>query len=82
MRFLPYRLEQGIYFRQAGRRDWERTIHALPCEGGREAALEALGWGIWRLGRDLRNQLISGAEGVGKATRALTPVQVRTIRWK
>lgn len=35
-----------------------------PCEGGREAALEALDRGICRLGIELRNQLIPGADGV------------------
>ena len=35
-----------------------------PCEGGREAALEAWERGIRRQDMELRNQLISGADGV------------------
>ena len=35
-----------------------------PCEGGREAALEALDRGICRLGIELRNQVVRGADGV------------------
>ena len=35
-----------------------------PCEGGREAALEALERGIRRQGMELRNQLIPGANAV------------------
>ena len=35
-----------------------------PCEGGREAALEALERGIRRQGIELRNQLIPGADVV------------------
>jgi hypothetical protein len=42
-----------------------------PCEGGREAALEALDRGICRLGIELRNQSCSGSRrchAIGKAT--------------
>ena len=35
-----------------------------PCEGGREAALEALDRGICRLGIELRNRVFRGADGV------------------
>ena len=35
-----------------------------PCEGGREAALEALDRGICRLGMELRNRAFRGADGV------------------
>ena len=35
-----------------------------PCEGGREAALEALDRGICRLGMELRNHGFRGADGV------------------
>ena len=35
-----------------------------PCEGGREAALEALDRGICRQGMELRNQLVRGADVV------------------
>ncbi len=35
-----------------------------PCEGGRKAALEALERGIRRQGIELRNPLLSGADGV------------------
>jgi hypothetical protein len=35
-----------------------------PCEGGRKVALEALDRGICRLGIELRNQLVRGADGV------------------
>ena len=36
-----------------------------PCEGGREAALEALDRGICRLGMELRNRVFQEADGVG-----------------
>ena len=36
-----------------------------PCEGSRKAALEALDRGICRLGIELRNQMVQGADGVG-----------------
>jgi hypothetical protein len=36
-----------------------------PCEGGREAALEALDRGICRLGIELRNRVFQDADGVG-----------------
>ena len=36
-----------------------------PCEGGREAALEALDRGICRLGMELRNRVFQDADGVG-----------------
>jgi hypothetical protein len=35
-----------------------------PCECGRKAALEALDRGICRLGIELRNQTVRGADGV------------------
>jgi len=35
-----------------------------PCEGSRKAALEALDRGICRLGIELRNQMVRGADGV------------------
>ena len=35
-----------------------------PCEGGREAALEALDRGICRLGIELRNRVNQGAQDV------------------
>ena len=35
-----------------------------PCEGSREAALEALDRGICRLGIELRNRAVQGADGV------------------
>ena len=44
-----------------------------PCEGGREAALEALDRGICRLGIELRNRALRGADGVrqhGRQNRA------------
>ena len=40
-----------------------------PCEGGREAALEAWERGIRRQGIELRNPPISGADGVRVAGR-------------
>src|ERR1039458_10878361 len=40
-----------------------------PCEGGREAALEAWERGIRRQGIELRNQPFSGADGVRVAGR-------------
>ena len=36
-----------------------------PCEGSREAALEALDRGICRLGIELRNRVFQDADGVG-----------------
>ena len=50
-----------------------------PCEGSREAALEALDRGIGRLGIELRNLAVRGADGVrqsGRQQRAYTPTQV------
>lgn len=35
-----------------------------PCEGSRKAALEALDRGICRLGIELRNRVVQGADGV------------------
>jgi hypothetical protein len=35
-----------------------------PCEGSRETALEALDRGICRLGIELRNRAVQGADGV------------------
>ena len=40
-----------------------------PCEGGRKTALEALDRGICRLGIELRNQLVRGADGVRRQGR-------------
>ena|ERR1017187_25092 len=40
-----------------------------PCEGGRKAALEALDRGICRLGIELRNQVVRGADGVRRHGR-------------
>jgi len=40
-----------------------------PCEGGREAALEAWERGIRRRDIELRNPLLSGADGVRVAGR-------------
>jgi len=40
-----------------------------PCEGGRKVALEALDRGICRLGIELRNQLVRGADGVRRSGR-------------
>jgi hypothetical protein len=44
-----------------------------PCEGGREAALEALDRGICRLGIELRKCVVQGVDGVrltGRQQRA------------
>ena len=40
-----------------------------PCEGSRKAALEALDRGICRLGIELRNQMVWGADGVRQSGR-------------
>ncbi len=40
-----------------------------PCEGSREAALEALDRGICRLGIELRNRVVQGADGVRQTGR-------------
>ena len=40
-----------------------------PCEGGHEAVLEALDRGICRLGIELRNRVIRGADGVRQQGR-------------
>jgi hypothetical protein len=40
-----------------------------PCESSREAALEALDRGICRLGIELRNRVLRGADGVGRSGR-------------
>jgi hypothetical protein len=40
-----------------------------PCEGSRKAALEALDRGIWRLGIELRNRVVQGADGGGQHRR-------------
>jgi hypothetical protein len=40
-----------------------------PCEGSREAALEALDRGICRLGIELRNRVFRGADGVRRTGR-------------
>jgi hypothetical protein len=52
-----------------------------PCEGSREAALEALDRGIGRLGIELRNLAVRGADGVrqfGRQQRANT----LTLVWR
>jgi hypothetical protein len=51
-----------------------------PCEGGRKAALEALDRGICRLGIELRNLAVRGADGVrlhGGQQRGRTVARVR-----
>jgi hypothetical protein len=51
-----------------------------PCEGSREAALEALDRGIGRLGIELRNLAVRGADGVrqtGRQQRVNTVSRVR-----
>src|ERR1700682_2747740 len=40
-----------------------------PCEGSREAALEAVDRGICRLGMKLRNLVVQGADGVRQCGR-------------
>jgi hypothetical protein len=40
-----------------------------PCEGGRKVALEALDRGIGRLGMELRNPALRGADGVRRSGR-------------
>ena len=40
-----------------------------PCEGGGNAALEALDRGICRLGMELRNPALRGADGVRRTGR-------------
>jgi hypothetical protein len=40
-----------------------------PCEGGRKAALEAMDRGIRRLGIELRNRVVQGADGVRQQGR-------------
>jgi len=40
-----------------------------PCEGSRKAALEALDRGICRLGMELRNRVVQGADGVRQPGR-------------
>ena len=52
-----------------------------PCEGSRKAALEALDRGICRLGIELRNRAIRGADGVrqqGRQQRA----DAKTRAWR
>src|ERR1017187_7247955 len=51
-----------------------------PCEGGRKVALEALDRGICRLGIELRNQLVRGADVVrlhGRQQRAIAISRAR-----
>ena len=51
-----------------------------PCEGSRKAALEALDRGNCRLGIELRNQVVRGADGVrryGRQQRALAITRAR-----
>ena len=50
-----------------------------PCEGSRKAALEALDRGICRLGIELRNQVVQGADGV-RAARKATTRRTKTTR--
>ena len=47
------------------------------CEGGREAALEALDRGICRLGIELRNRVVQGADGVRQQGRPQRVVRYR-----
>jgi hypothetical protein len=52
-----------------------------PCEGSREAALEALNRGICRLGIELRNRVFRGADGIrrhGRQQRA----NAKTRAWR
>lgn len=52
-----------------------------PCEGGGNAVLEALDRGICRLGMELRNQAVRGADGVrptGRQQRA----DAKTRAWR
>src|SRR5271157_162831 len=48
-----------------------------PCEGGREAAREALERGICRLGIELRNQLVRGADVVRRHGRQQREVAIK-----
>src|SRR5437899_12889983 len=51
-----------------------------PCEGSRKAALEALDRGNCRLGIELRNQVVRGADGVrrhGRQQRAFAITRAR-----
>ena len=51
-----------------------------PCEGSRKAALEALDRGICRLGIELRNRVVRGADRVrrpGRQQRGVRQAQVR-----
>ena len=52
-----------------------------PCEGSRKAALEALDRGICRLGIELRNQAVRGADGVRMSGR-LQRVHAKTRAWR
>ena len=51
-----------------------------PCEGSRKAALEALDRGNCRLGIELRNQVVRGADGVrryGRQQRVIATSRAR-----
>ena len=51
------------------------------CEGSRKAALEALDRGICRLGIELRNRVVQGADGVRMSGR-LQRVHAKTRAWR
>ena len=51
-----------------------------PCEGGGNAALEALDRGICRLGIELRNQLVRGADGVRQQGRQQRVIAISRAR--
>ena len=51
-----------------------------PCEGGREAVLEALSRGICRPGMELRNRPLWGADGVGLSGRQYCGARQREVR--
>lgn len=51
-----------------------------PCEGSREAALEALDRGICRLGMELRKSQIREADGVRQSGRPQRVAQYREVR--
>ncbi len=51
-----------------------------PCEGSRKAALEALDRGICRLGIELRNRVVQGADGVRQTGRQQRGARQREVR--
>jgi hypothetical protein len=51
-----------------------------PCECGRKDALEALDRGICRLGIELRNQSVRGADGVRSAGRQHHAIAITRAR--